>query len=173
LTRLGAIIAGGLATRFGGDKGAALLDGVALVDHVVAALRSQVDEIVMVGRDWPGLTSMADRPAPGLGPLGGLCAALHHGRSIGAEDVLVVGCDTLPLPGDLGLRLAPGPAVVEGQWNIGLWPVSLADNLEAWLQQPRKYSWRAWMELTGARMVAFPEDFTNINSPDDLARLRP
>lgn len=146
---------------------------MALIDHVVAALRPQVDEIIIVGRDWPGLASVADRPAPGLGPLGGLCAALHHGRNIGAGEVLVVGCDTLPVPADLGQRLAPGPAVVEGQWNIGLWPVELAEALEAWLTQPCKHSWRAWMELTGARMLSFPEDFANINRPDDLARLLP
>ena len=35
---LGAIIAGGRATRFDGDKGAALLDGKALIDHVVDGL---------------------------------------------------------------------------------------------------------------------------------------
>ena len=63
--------------------------------------------------------------------------------------------------------------MVEGQWNIGLWPVALADELEAWLRAPRKHSWRAWMELTGARMIPFSEDFANINRPDDLARLQP
>lgn len=144
---------------------------MALVDHVAAALRPQVDDLIIVGRDWPGLVSLADRPAPGLGPLGGLCAALHHGRTIGMREVLVAGCDTLPLPGDLAQRLTPGPAVVEGQWNIGLWPVALADDLEEWLRQPRKHSWRAWMEYTGARMKDFPEKFININSEVDISRL--
>lgn len=144
---------------------------MALVDHVAAALRPQVDDLIIVGRDWPGLVSLADRPAPGLGPLGGLCAALQYGRTIGASEVLVAGCDTLPLPDNLAQRLAPGPAVVEGQWNIGLWPVALADDLEEWLRQPHKHSWRAWMEYSGARMKNFPEKFININREEDVLRL--
>lgn len=90
---------------------------------------------------------------------------------MGASDVLVAGCDTLPLPGDLGHRLSPGPAAVEGQWNIGLWPVALAGPLEAWLGTASKHSWRAWMEHTAARMVPFPETFININRLEDISSL--
>lgn len=76
---LGAILAGGAATRFGSDKGSgALIGGRALIDHVADALRPQVATLVVCGRHWPGLEGLADRPASGLGPLGGLCAALAH-----------------------------------------------------------------------------------------------
>lgn len=168
---LGAIIAGGRATRFGSDKGAAQLGDTALVDHVILALRPQVDALVVVGRAWRDLPTIEDRPAPGLGPLGGLCAALLHGKAAGHEMVLMAGCDTLPLPADLAVSLAPGPCVVEGQWLIGLWPVSLADRLEQWLNSQSDHSIRAWMRACDAKMRALPHDFANINTPEDLAAL--
>ncbi|MGD9811442.1 MAG: molybdenum cofactor guanylyltransferase [Sphingobium sp.] len=166
---LGAIIAGGAARRFGDDKGAVLLGGVALVDHAAAALRGQCDDLVIVGRQWPGMVSLADRPRPGEGPLGGLNAALHHARDNGFDAVLCAGCDTLPLPPDLAERLSPGPAVVDGHWLMGLWPASLADDLDARLAGQADRSIRGWMRHIGARMVALPGPFYNINTPDALA----
>lgn len=168
---LGAIIAGGGATRFGSDKGAAQLGDTALIDHISLALRPQVDALVVVGRAWRDLPTIEDRPAPGLGPLGGLCAALLHGKATGHQMVLAVGCDTLPLPANLAAALAPGPCVVEGQWLIGLWPVSLANRLEAFLLDQPDHSIRAWMCECCAKMRALPHDFVNINTPEDLATL--
>lgn len=165
---LGAIIAGGAASRFGSDKGAALLGGRALLDHVAAALTPQVDALVIVGRDWRGLARIDDRPSPGMGPLSALNAALHHGRAHGFDDVLAAGCDVLPLPVDLARRLSPGPAVVAGQWLLGHWPVALADRLDDWLAQQDDRSIRAWMRVSGAREVDVPGDFRNINRPEDL-----
>ena len=119
---LGAIIAGGQARRFGSDKAAAQVDGRALLDHVADGLRGQVDALVVVGRDWRGMESIADRPGPDQGPLGGICAALHHAQENGFDAVLTAGCDTLPVPEDLLSRLlnsspepGGGPAqLVEG-----------------------------------------------------------
>lgn len=169
MTMLGAIIAGGAARRFGRDKGAALLGGAALVDHVVAALIPQVDELVIVGRSWPGLTMLADRPRAGEGPLGGLNAALHHGRAAGHQAVLCAGCDTLPVPPDLAARLGSGPAVVDNHWLMGIWPTVLADDLDRWLNDQADRSIRGWMRRAEARRVAFDRDFININTPDALA----
>lgn len=169
MTLLGAIVAGGAARRFGGDKGAATLGGVALVDHVAAALRAQTDELVIVGRTWPGLRTLDDRPHAGEGPLGGLNAALHHARAAGHEAVLCAGCDTLPVPSDLMRRLSPGPAVVEGHWLMGLWPAALADGLDHWLRDQDDRSIRGWMRRAGARTVALDITFLNINTPEALA----
>lgn len=173
MTILGAILAGGQSSRFGSDKGAARLGDHTLIDHVIAGLRPQVDALAIVGREWPGLPSLSDRPAPDLGPLGGLCAALHYAAEQGYEQVLAVGCDTLPIPPDLAARLSPASCVVEGQWLIGLWPSALAAELEAWLaagQDDR--SIRAWMRHVGARMVGLDWSFANINRPEDLESLQ-
>jgi len=169
VTVLGALIAGGAARRFGGDKGAALLGGVALADHVAAALTAQTDDLVIVGREWPGLRMLADRPHAGEGPLGGLNAALHHARDAGHDAVLCAGCDTLPVPRDLMKRLSPGPAVADGHWLMGLWPAALADALDQWLRDQDDRSIRGWMRHAGARRVPLGDDFININTPDALA----
>ena len=137
---LGAIIAGGGSRRFGGDKAAALLDGRALIDHVRAALAPQVDALVVCGRDWPGVVAVADRPAPDMGPLGGLCGALHYAATNGFDAVLTAGCDVLPVP-DLRVLAGPVAAVVEGQRLLGFWPIALAPVLDRHLTDQARASW--------------------------------
>ncbi len=169
MTLLGAIIAGGEARRFGADKGAALLNGTALIDHVADALAAQCDDVVIVGRAWRDLLSAPDRPQAGEGPLGGINAALHHARASGHDAVLCAGCDTLPVPCDLAAHLSPGPAVVEGHWLMGLWPVTLAEDLDRWLVDQPDRAIRGWMRTCGARMVSLDQRFYNINTPEALA----
>jgi molybdopterin-guanine dinucleotide biosynthesis protein A len=60
MTLLGAIFAGGASRRFGSDKALADIGGVALLERVAARLRPQCDALVVVGREWPGLESVAD-----------------------------------------------------------------------------------------------------------------
>ena len=98
---IGAILAGGRSERFGSDKAVTLLDGRRLVDWVADALAPQVTQIVFCGRDEPGRHCLADRPESGIGPLGGLAAALHYAAKNDAEFVLSAGCDTPDIPADL------------------------------------------------------------------------
>jgi molybdenum cofactor guanylyltransferase len=165
MKRLGAIIAGGHSTRFGGDKAAALIAGRALIDHVAAALHPQVEALIVCGRDWPGLATVADDPAPDLGPLGGLCAALRHAVAHGFDIVLTAGCDSLPVP---DLRALGGPAVVAGQRLFGVWPVAFADQLSAHLATTTDRSVRHWIAVSGAREIALPGAVHNINTRRDL-----
>jgi hypothetical protein len=69
---LGAILAGGRSRRFGSDKALARLGGERLIDRAAAALRPQVDRLIVCGRVMPAMVCVADRPSPDLGPLGGL-----------------------------------------------------------------------------------------------------
>lgn len=167
---LGAILAGGRSARFGSDKAAALLDGVPLLDRVAAALRPQVAALVVCGRDRPGIVSLGDRPAPDLGPLGGLCAALAFAAAEGFDWVLSAGCDVLPVPGDLLARLAPGPAHVEGQPLLGLWPADIASRLDSHLRSSEDRSMRGWARAAGARAVPLAERLYNLNRREDLDR---
>lgn len=166
---LGAIIAGGEGRRFGSDKGAALLDGKRLLDHVAEALRAQCDALIVVGRAWPGLETVADRPAPQLGPLGGLNAALHCAAARGFAHVLTAGCDTLPIPSELHALAARAPAVVAGHYLIGCWPVRLAPLLDQYLVTTSDRSLRAWMARCGAIEVVLAQRLHNLNTPADLA----
>ncbi|MBB5687793.1 molybdenum cofactor guanylyltransferase [Sphingobium boeckii] len=166
---LGAIIAGGQSRRFGSDKALASVDGKPLLDHVAEALAAQTDAIIVVGRSWPGITSIADRPTLDQGPLGGLCAALHHAQAHGFETVLTVGCDILPLPAHLPALLAPGSAVVKGQQLIGLWRADLASALEDYLESQPDRAIRGWMATAAVRTVTLDASFHNLNTPEDLA----
>lgn len=171
---LGAVLAGGQSRRFGSDKAVAELRGRSLIEHVLAALTPQVDGLVMVGRPGAeeGVPAIPDRPAPDLGPLGGLNAALHYGRAHGYAAVATVGCDMPVLPADLVSRLRAGgdTAILATVPIIGLWPTSLADTLDAYLETATNRSMRRWAATIGATIVAAPA-LPNINTPDDLAAL--
>ncbi len=172
---LGAILAGGQSQRFGSDKAVALLAGQSLIDRVAAALAPQVDSMVLVGRDGQAsdIAAIPDRPLPGLGPLGGLNAALHHARAQGYPAVMTVGCDMPILPPDLAERLrATGcPSFVEAIPIIGLWPTDLADRLDIFLASDRRRSMRGWAAEIGAATLSLAEELPNINTPDDLSML--
>jgi molybdopterin-guanine dinucleotide biosynthesis protein A len=88
-----AILAGGLATRFGGrDKGALVVDGQTMLDRQLAMLSTITDDVLIVGGRTPAPTpgrAIADI-VPGCGPLGGLHAALTAARG---SAVLLVACD--------------------------------------------------------------------------------
>jgi molybdopterin-guanine dinucleotide biosynthesis protein A len=75
---LGAVLAGGQSSRFGSDKALAELDGRTLLARAVEALQAQCDAVVVVGREDAPVPTLPDRPRPGMGPLGGIAAALHH-----------------------------------------------------------------------------------------------
>lgn len=165
---LGAIIAGGRSSRFGTDKAEALLDGRPLIQHVADGLRPQTNHLVVCGRDWPGLESVPDWPRPDLGPLGGLCGALHYARDRGFDAVLTAGCDVLPIPESLSARLGSGPSCIAGQRLLGLWPTTLLPLLETHLRSSEDRSIRAWIKLCRAIEIRIREPLHNINTTGDL-----
>lgn len=167
---LGAILAGGRSSRFGGDKALALYRGRPLIDHVRAALESQCDGLVVCGRSWDGLVGVADRPEPGLGPLGGLCGALFHAREAGFDLVLSCGCDTPDPPADLLHRLGGASAYAANLPVLGLWRADDAGRLLAWMAASRRRSVIGWGGHIGARPVDMPA-MANVNYPEDLGRL--
>lgn len=170
---LGAVLAGGRSRRFGSDKALAMLDGRRLIDRVADDLLVQVDAVVICGRAAHNEhLCLPDRPAPDLGPLGGLNAALRHARDHGYRAVVSVPCDMPGLPADLVVRLcaAGAPAVVDALPVIGLWPAALADLLAAHLAATDDRAVRRWAALAGAAVVPI-DGLDNINAPADLHRL--
>lgn len=166
---LGAVLAGGQARRFGSDKALAVLDGRTLIDHAIAGLSPHVAGLVICGRDG----GLADRPAAGLGPLGGLNAALHHARDQGFCGVLTTGCDMPCYPHALPAALiGEQAAVLAGQPLLGWWPADLADRLDAHLAQDNDRSIRGWIARIAARTVERPDLIPpNINRPEELDQL--
>lgn len=166
---LGAIIAGGQSRRFGRDKALATINGGPMIDHVVAALRPQVDALVICGRALPGMVMLPDRPQGQIGPLAGLNAALYYAAANGFVGVLCAPVDVLPLPDDLRARLfhGPNPAVFAEQHSIGYWPASLAGALDAYLAEGNRRI-DGWIAVAGAKRIPEPFAMRNINRVEDM-----
>jgi molybdopterin-guanine dinucleotide biosynthesis protein A len=165
---LAAILAGGQSSRFGSDKAAALWDGRPLLSHVRDVCARWADAVVVVGREG----GIADRPAPGLGPLGGIAGALHHAAMQGFDSVLTLPCDTPYLPEALvASLLRRAPSYCSDAPVIGHWAADLADALADHLARDGRRSVRGWAQQIGALPIAAPERLANVNTPEDLAAL--
>ena len=167
---MGAVLTGGRSSRFGSDKGAALLGGVRLADHAAAAIAPFVGAVIRVG----GVGGIADLPAPGLGPLGGIAAALDHGARHGFDSVLTIACDMPRLPAGLVEALMRRvPAYCGDAPVLGHWPVSALVGLLDLLRDPgdkRSPSIKYWARAIGAVPIdSLP--IANVNTPEDLLAL--
>ena len=168
---LGCVLAGGQSARFGSDKALAEFAGHTLLAHAVDLLAGWCEHVVVVGRETAPAPTLPDWPQPGMGPLGGIAAALHYAADEGYAAVLTCGVDSLGLPETLPALLAPAPAYVAGQPVIGLWPASAAAVIEAILKGSGRHSMLAFAEALGARAVALYAEPANINTLGDLAAI--
>lgn len=133
----GIILAGGRATRIGGDKAGARLGGRPLVEHAVDAVRAaRLEPIVVAKADTPlpplecRIVIEPDRPRH---PLVGVIAGL---QAITAPAAVVCPTDMPRLTGELlrWLYELPDPlAIVEGQPLLGRFSATLVPQLEALL----------------------------------------
>src|SRR5688500_3798573 len=94
---IGAVIAGGLSTRYGSPKTLARLDGVRIVDRVTGALQEATARVVAIVND-PALGAEIALPQRAdvlrdVGALAGVHAALLWARDLGAAGIIAVGCD--------------------------------------------------------------------------------
>ncbi len=174
---LGVVLAGGKSSRFGSDKALAELDGHSLIARAVDTLSGWCEYVVVAGRAIAPAPTLPDWPAPGMGPLGGLAAALHLARDENYDAVLSLGVDSYGLPDNLPEWLDAGmspcsAAFIASQPVIGLWPVSTVGAIEAILQGSGSHSLRALAAMTGARAVTLPSAPANINTPTDLAAIQ-
>ncbi len=165
---LGAILAGGQARRFGSDKAHALFDGMRLIDRVADALGAQATALVVCGRKEPGFGCIPDQPEAGIGPLGGLNAALGFAETHGFTHVLSAGVDAPNIPGDLAAQLAgEGAAIVASQPVVGLWPVALAADLIEFIEGGGRSLYR-FADHVSARRITLDPPLLNVNQPEDL-----
>ena len=165
---LAVILAGGQSRRFGSDKALALVDGTRLIDRVALVLRAQSDAMVVCGREDPAFPCLPDWPEPGLGPLGGLNAALRHAGANGFDAVLSTSCDVPNLPANLRQQLAGGGAAcAASQPVVGWWPVTLAPELDSFLSEGGRALY-GFVDRVAARQVAFDPPLANVNRPEDL-----
>jgi molybdenum cofactor guanylyltransferase len=192
----GILLAGGRSSRMGGgDKCLRMLGGRTILARIIERLEPQVAAMVVSANGDParfaqfGLTVVADRVPGFAGPLAGIHAGLKwvEANQPGIRYAVSVATDTPFFPSDLvqrfraALKRAPSVLVARSGQGvhpvIGLWPVSLADALEASLREGMRKT-GAWAEQQGAIEVTFPDvtagarridPFFNINDADQLA----
>lgn len=169
---LGAVLAGGKATRFGSDKALAIIGEATLLDHALASLRPHCANLVVVGRPQAPALCIPDLPLSGLGPLGGIAGALGHAADYGYDAVLTTACDTPFMPAELVAALrADMPAYAAEAPTVGLWPVRLARPLLSHLIGDGPRAIRQWAAIAGAAAVMPGFELANVNTPEELARL--
>ncbi len=193
---LGVILAGGLSSRMGGgDKGLLDLKGQTLLSRVIGRLRPQVGDMVLnangdAGRfAGYGLDVIADTLPDFPGPLAGVLAGMEAAKARGHTHIVTVAADTPFFPPDLAIRLIEA-AAREGlplsmavtpdpergfarHPTFGLWPVALADDLRAALQDGMRkiVLWTSAHGLAKVEFAADPFDpFFNVNTPEDMKR---
>jgi molybdopterin-guanine dinucleotide biosynthesis protein A len=130
---IGAIVAGGANSRFGGEpKGLRMVDGRRVIDRVASAIEGVADEVIVVANatdagTWlPGTRVIGDE-GPQRGSLVGLHTAL---KAADGDDVLLVAWDMPFVTGELlrflrRLLFAPVYAVVP-ELERGLEPLCAA-----------------------------------------------
>jgi len=182
------VLAGGRATRMGGqDKGLVELAGRPMIAHVLAALAPQVERVIINANrnldryaafGWP---VVADEDTGFLGPLAGLAAGL---RAATTPLVLTAPCDCPLLAPDLVARLYSALEREHAEIAVPfdgerLQPVfalvkrELADSLAAYLGGgDRKIDrWFAQHRLAQVDFSDRPENFVNVNDPDERTAL--
>ncbi len=187
------ILSGGRATRMNGvDKGLVLLQNKQLIQHVIARLKPQVDEIfINANREIAayeafGLPVLQDENDQGtlekfIGPLAGFSLGLQHAKH---DYVLTVPCDSPLLPLDLAERLLNGMtasradiAVTSSDNNTHpvfcLMKKSVLPSLLAYIESgERKVStWQKSQQYVEVDFSDCSEAFVNLNTFDDLNAL--
>lgn len=192
----GVILAGGRSSRMGENKANVRLGGMTLVDRAIRRLGPQVSMLSISANEPLSLDSKSPFPVfsdlddTRSGPLAGILAALLHVRAHqpGATHVATVPTDSPFFPLDLVACLGAAidhperTAVAASSGGVhpvfGLWPVALADELDAWLRGGKSLRLRTWLDGHSTRQVHFSDrqtprgpfdPFFNINTPDDLA----
>ncbi|MEM6497229.1 MAG: molybdenum cofactor guanylyltransferase MobA [Pseudomonadota bacterium] len=197
---VGVLLAGGLSRRMGGgDKSLLDVAGQSMMQHVVDRLSPQVTALAINANGDParfaafGLPVVPDTIDGFVGPLAGVLAGMRWAETLAepARWVVTASTDAPFIPEQLVARLrdekdreeaAIALAKSGGHLHpvIGLWPVGLADDLEAALRDGIRKVLH-WTDRHGIVAVDFPfvavgseeiDPFFNANTPEELDRAR-
>lgn len=178
------ILAGGKASRMHGvDKGLITLGDKPLIEHVIARLQPQVQQIIIsANRNLDtyrqfGLPVLTDQNHDYLGPLAGIATAMQQCTT---EYLLVQPCDCPFLPHDLAEKMTA--AIIANNADVclafdgrrlqplvALLSVSLLDRLDQSIAAG-KLKVERWMLEQDHCMAEFkdPQAFLNINTAQEL-----
>jgi molybdenum cofactor guanylyltransferase len=192
----GLVLAGGFARRMGGgDKSRIEINGVTILDRVLATLSAQCTGIIINANGDPkrfadtGLTVVPDNVSGHPGPLAGVLAGLDWlaAQHNGIEWILSVPGDCPFLPDDLAERLhqarrkigigVPLACARSGEWShpvVALWPIALRADLRKALIDEDLRKIEVWTARHGIAIADWPDQpidpFFNVNTPADAAK---
>jgi len=183
----------------GGDKGLLEIGGKPMLAHVIERLKPQTVRLAINANSDParfarfGLPVVADPIGGFVGPLGGVLAGMQWARANAPDThwIATASTDAPFIPDNLVERLlvavrgSPGKIALAASGGelhpvIGLWPVALADDLEAALEEGVRKVLH-WTDRHGTVAVEFPfveirgrkvDPFFNANTPEELAEAR-
>ncbi|MEO1748482.1 MAG: molybdenum cofactor guanylyltransferase MobA [Pseudomonadota bacterium] len=188
---LGAIIAGGLATRMGGvNKPLMMVGREPLIVHTFERLTPQVGAtIVNANRNLDGIAATLptntaivkdDADFTGRGPLIGLLACMSKAQAMNLPFIATAAADTPFFPKDLvdQLRAPTGEETIRVARHDGyrhplfaLWPTALGGALEAFLRKGETNKVMAFAQhhaLIEVDIEASGDPFFNVNDQQDL-----
>ncbi|NCI18150.1 molybdenum cofactor guanylyltransferase MobA [Cronobacter muytjensii] len=180
----GVVLAGGRATRMGGqNKGLMLLNGKPLWRHVAERLTAQVEHVaISANRDLKaygasGYPVITDTLPNFPGPLAGMLSVMQQLQS---EWYLFCPCDTPYIPPNLARRLwaakeaRPAVWVSDGERDhpaIALIHHSIKTPLAAYLARDERRVMAFLREINGdAVTFSNKDDFANVNTLAELER---
>jgi len=183
----GLVLAGGRSTRMGADKCALEIHGRSQARHCYALLREFLPEVQVSARpDQRGLPALAGLPViedryENIGPVSGVLSAMEAQPDVAW---LTLACD-LPLADARGVR-----TLLDGRDPARLGTAYMASDgffeplfaiyepaMAPWLRERigrGRYGLREALADADVRLLCPPEDqmLMNVNTPDDLARVR-
>lgn len=178
---VGAVIAGGRASRLGGEKAFLAFAGSTLIETVIRRFAPQVEELALNLRaDMPAVSTnlpIIRDDSPDVGPAAGVIACLSWAACRSASFLATVPCDTPFLPRDLVAQLAsaakPDQSVYahvdRSHYLCALWPTSALEQIRMQAQTSRRLSdIHLALKSQGIPVRATPHAFLNINSRGDV-----
>jgi molybdopterin-guanine dinucleotide biosynthesis protein A len=191
---LGLVLAGGLARRMGGgDKARIKIDGITILQRVIACLTPQCSRVILNANGDParfadtGLPVIADSVPDFAGPLAGILAGLDWAAANAPQCGWLASApgDCPFLPDNLVARLhearvataMPLVCARSGEWRhpvVGLWPLTLRDDLRRALVEEGLHKIEIWTARHGVAIANWPAEpvdpFFNVNTPEDARR---
>jgi molybdenum cofactor guanylyltransferase len=190
---LGLVLAGGLARRMGGgDKTMIRIGGATILERVLDRLRPACADMLLNANGDPvrfarfKLPIVADSVPDFAGPLAGILAGLDWAaaHAPGISYVVSAPGDCPFLPRDLVERLhrtrfennLPLACARSGDRRhpvVGLWPVTLREDLRSALLADGLRKIELWTARYGVAIADWPshpvDPFFNVNTPEDAA----
>lgn len=187
----GAILAGGENRRYNGViKATLVVEGRPIIERTLELFGSLFDDIVVVTNNREPFSSyskirMVEDIYKGIGPLGGLHAALH---AVNTDAIFMVASDMPWLSGDLIIKMIQyfqkgGCEVLVPTHNgkeetlHAIYSSALRDRLDNFLGETNRFAIREFLKL--AKVEYFNTEITdggrnpflNINRPEDFDRI--